>query len=238
MKRLRMVVCRFTSCSGCQLSLLNLECRLPRFADRVEVVRFDMASSHEDDHRPIDLALIEGSASTPGHLVDLLELRSRATWLVAVGACALTGGVNALAPKTTSSRPLGYFPVQPLGRFVHIDLEIPGCPPEEEELWQLIAALRRGGLPEPNEHPVCMECRSRELPCLLIERRQACLGPVTRSGCKAHCPARGIPCEGCRGEAVEANLGEFCRLLYEVGIPPTAVRGRLQRFIGGGYGPP
>ena len=82
-----------------------------------------------------------------------------------------------------------------------------------------------------------MECRSRELPCLLIERQLACLGPVTRSGCKAHCPARGVPCEGCRGPAPDANLGEFWRLLYEAGRSPAEVRGRLERFVRGGDGP-
>jgi len=230
--RLRVAVIRFTSCSGCQLSLLNLESRLPQLAAAVDLVRFDMASSRVDDRRPVDLALVEGSASKPEHLVELLELRSRATWLVAMGACALTGGVNALAPGTTAARPPGYFPVQPLERFVRIDASVPGCPPEEEALWQLLLSLREGGLPEACEAPVCMECRCRELPCLLIEKRQLCLGPVTRGGCLAHCPARGIPCEGCRGEAVEANRGEFSRLLYESGFAPDLVRSRLARFHG------
>ena len=97
MNKLRLAYVRFTSCCGCQLTLLDCEPELARLAAAVEVVAFDMASSRPDDGGPLDVVLVEGAISRPEELSALLELRRRATTLVAVGACALTGGVNALA---------------------------------------------------------------------------------------------------------------------------------------------
>jgi sulfhydrogenase subunit delta len=230
MTRLRLIARRFTSCSGCQLTLLNLEQALAALAPDVDLVRFDLCSSTPDDRGPVDLVLVEGSLTRPEHLTELLALRRRANFLVAVGACALSGGVNALADAAAAPDLPGRFPPQPVMRFVPVDLAIPGCPPEEMDYLQLFGALRHGGLPELPEEPVCMECRSRELSCLLLEKRLPCLGTVTRGGCGARCPARGVPCEGCRGLAAEPNLTEANRLLLELGLKEAEIRARLERF--------
>ena len=96
MNKLRLAYVRFTSCCGCQLTLLNCEEQLAAIGEAAEVVAFDMASSRPDDGGPLDVVLVEGSISRPEELVELLRLRRRAEVLVAVGACALTGGVNVL----------------------------------------------------------------------------------------------------------------------------------------------
>lgn len=236
MNRLRVMARRFTSCSGCQLTLLNLEQSLGLLAESLDLVRFDLFSSRRDDGGPLDLALIEGSVSAPEHIQELLALRCRATWLVAVGACALTGGINALAGADRCDARDNRFPPQPVARYVLIDAQLPGCPPEEEDYLQLLGAIGAGGLPQLREEPVCMECRSRELTCLLLECRLPCLGPVTCGGCGALCPAFGVPCEGCRGLAAEANLSEMYRQLLELGLGDREIGARLERFTGRSHG--
>lgn len=238
----RLIYERFTSCCGCQLSLLNREQDLAVLAKSVELVAFPMASSGRDDGKPVDVALVEGSVSTPEEISRLMALRRRATRLVAVGACALSGGINALGSRDRDrlcARVYGadaacreVFPPQPVHRFVAPDLEIPGCPPEGEELLLVLGALLRGGLPALVDFPVCMECRLRENPCLLKERRLPCLGPVTRAGCRARCPSLGVACEGCRGWAAEANRGEEFRLLLDLGLTEREIRARMTRFAG------
>lgn len=233
---------RLTSCSGCQLTLLNMTTDLVPLAGRLRVVSFDLASSAADPGGALDVALVEGSVSSPAQLSSLLALRRRADRLVAVGACALSGGVNALAAGDRDALVTSVygapeavdesFPPQPLSRFVHVDLEIPGCPPEGEELVALFGSLARGGLPASVDYPVCMECRQRENLCLLIERHIPCLGPVTRAGCQARCPSFGVACEGCRGMVTEANRGEEFRLLLETGLTEREIRARLARFGG------
>lgn len=244
MTPLRLAYQRFTSCSGCQLTLLNCERELPELAQILTVVDFAMASSAADDGGPLDLALVEGSISTPEQLGKLLRLRSRARLLVAVGACALTGGVNSLAGSGEQRERLGAgiygspaaaretFAAQPIKRFVAVDLELPGCPPEGEDYLALYGALRHGGRPWQPDYPVCMECRLRENLCLLLEARRPCLGPVTRAGCAARCPSLGVICEGCRGWVAEANRGEQVRLLLELGLSEGEIRTRMERFAG------
>lgn len=236
MDGLRIGYQRFTSCSGCQLALLNCEAELPALAAALQLVDFVMLCSANDDHGPLDLALAEGSIATPEELQRLLDLRRRARLLAAVGACALSGGVNGLAdpgqagPEQAPHPGAERIPAQPLSRFVRVDLELPGCPPEGSDYLRLIGALHQGGKPAVRALPVCMECRQRENRCLLIEGRQPCLGPVTRGGCNARCPSCGVVCEGCRGMVAAAQRDVQGELLGELGLGETEVRRRMARF--------
>lgn len=235
MTAMKLAYLRYTSCSGCQLMLVNCEEQLAALAAMIDWQGFDLVSSARGEQAPVELALVEGSISTPAELASLLALRERARFLVAVGACALTGGVNALAGMGRESAP-GTFPPHPVSRFVRVDWELPGCPPERSELLALVGALRHGGWPGHLECAVCMECRLRENRCLLLEDRLPCLGPVTRAGCRARCPSVGVVCEGCRGEVAEAHRDEAFRLLAERGLAVRDIRRRMGRFRGNGHG--
>ena len=240
-EKLRIAYQRFTSCGGCQLTLLNCERELPLVEKFFAIAEFLMLSSSNDSDCSLDAALVEGSISSVEELQRLLALRRRARFLIAVGACALSGGVNALAQNRdllladiygAESLPVETFPAQPIANFVRVDGEIPGCPPEGSDYLRLLGVLQQGGLPVEYAVPVCMECRLRENRCLLIDGKQPCLGPVTRGGCLARCPSYGAICEGCRGAVPEANFAEHFQLLLQTGLTATEVRGRLQRFIG------
>jgi Ni,Fe-hydrogenase III small subunit len=87
---------RFTSCSGCQLMLLNCESSLAELARIVAIHDFPLASSTLGKNAEIDIGLVEGSITTPSELERLLAFRRKVHLLVAVGACALTAGVNSL----------------------------------------------------------------------------------------------------------------------------------------------
>lgn len=224
------------------MTLLNCEDQLGDLAEAIELVDFNMASSFRDDGGALDVVLVEGSVSRPEELERLLELRRRAATLAAVGACALTGGVNSLGNGDRASLcNIVYgetapekktFPPQPLSRFVKVDLELAGCPPERGEHLKALGSLLRGGLPALPEYAVCLECRMRENVCLLLERSQPCLGPVSRAGCNACCPSFGVICEGCRGMVPEANRGEAFRLLLELGLSERQIEARMRRFTG------
>lgn len=236
----------FSSCSGCQLMLLNCEAELPRLQEMIRCADFALVDSLPDRRERLDLVLAEGSISSPRELERLLDLRQRARWLVAVGACATCGGVNRfewperpLAAQVvygSEAADMSIFPPRPLGDFVTVDWSVPGCPPERTDLLELFGALRCGGWPARAQVPVCMECRIRENRCLLEEEGVACLGPVTRSGCQARCPTINVPCEGCRGEVAQANRDELYRLLLATGLSDLELRRRLQRFAGGDSG--
>lgn len=237
--KLRIAYQRYTSCGGCQLTLLNCEQELLLVEKSFEIVEFHLVSSANDSDCILDVAFAEGSITTIEELQRLLELRRRTTFLIGVGACALSGGVNALAQDSEVLVAEIYgaqlkqltFPPQPLANFVRIDAEIPGCPPEGNDYLRLLGALLQGGFPGDQHMPVCMECRLRENRCLLIEEKAPCFGPVTRGGCLARCPSYGVVCEGCRGTVPEANFSELYPLLLQTGLTAGEIRGRLERFF-------
>jgi coenzyme F420-reducing hydrogenase gamma subunit len=241
MKRVRLAIAGLTACSGCQLSLLNCEDELPALLEQFDFHFFPLASSPAVLEGEYDVALVEGCVSMPHEEDLLLELRKRSRYLIALGTCAVWGGVAAL--RNGDDRELlrqqvyGRSPVsaettqpKPIRSVVRVDAAIMGCPPEKEELLGLLAGLIRGALPMENDYPVCTECRMRENLCLLTERNMLCLGPLTSGGCNARCPGLSVPCEGCRGPVPEANLVEVLDMYAQKGFERTAVLERLHRF--------
>jgi coenzyme F420-reducing hydrogenase gamma subunit len=229
-----------TACSGCQLTLLNCEEEMAAILETVEIRHFPMASDPPAAIPPVDAALVEGAVSTARDLAILKELRRATPILVALGTCAVWGGVatirndddrGTLAGRVYGSTiPPGLLLPVPLHRHVTVDFAILGCPPEKGEVLRALAALARGTLPLLPDYPVCMECRSREIACLLQEERTLCLGPLTRAGCNARCPATAVGCEGCRGPADESSLLQGRVMLAEYGFTHDVIAGRLRRF--------
>jgi sulfhydrogenase subunit delta len=230
-----------TACFGCQLTLLNCEAELTELAARFNFAYFPMGMTSGPMEGEFDAAFVEGAVSTPEDLETLVHLRSRSRRLLAFGTCACWGGINAMKNhepriqlmESVYGRDAGAidtFKPGPLHRFVTVDGRITGCPPEKEELLATLSALLRNALPVLVEYPVCMECRMRENLCLLLEKNRICLGPLVRGGCRARCPAVGIPCEGCRGPVIEANAVAEKELLLEKGFSSEEITSRMRRF--------
>ncbi|HOS94578.1 MAG TPA: NADH:ubiquinone oxidoreductase, partial [Armatimonadota bacterium] len=84
----------FTGCEGCQLAVLELEPVLLDILGAVDIVSFREAmTEHSEDY---EIAFVEGSISTPHDVEEVQHIRQRAGLVVAIGACACSGGLNAL----------------------------------------------------------------------------------------------------------------------------------------------
>ena len=242
MMRPRLAIAGLTACSGCQLTILNCEDELPALAALFELVSFPTAESGDDPEALFDVAIVEGAVSTPSDLTHLFRLRNASKVLVALGTCALHGGVAAMDNKKMTREELALkvygadektresFNPAPFSNFVSVDYAITGCPPEKHEVIALLAALLAGTYPPVAIYPVCTECRSRENLCLLLEKNELCLGPIVQGGCNARCPATGIACEGCRGPVREANVAQEMELLLERGFSREEIKRRMSRF--------
>ncbi len=227
-----------TCCEGCALQLANKEETLAAFLSAVDVVNFREISSDKSDDYAI--ALIEGSISREDEVASLKAIRDRAKVLVAYGTCACFGGVNRLknvldfdwmnrevygeTPKATS-------PVRPVREVVPVDFEIPGCPVSKAEVERIVTHLVLGLPFAYPVYPVCVECKQRFTVCR-FDLGELCLGPITRAGCNAPCPAGGLGCWGCRGPAEAPNYEEFLELARSRGIGDAELRERLS-FFGG-----
>ena len=213
--RPRIGVVKFASCDGCQLTLLDLEDDLLAIADRVDIVEFAEATSDRSSG-PFDILFVEGSISTPEQAVEIVRLRAATTTLVTIGACATAGGIQALRnwADHDAVRALVYPQPQyveslamatPVAEHVAVDAELRGCPISPDQLREFVTAVlagRRANLPD---EAVCAECKRRGVVCVAVASGVTCLGPVTRSGCGALCPAYGRGCYGCFGPREAAN---------------------------------
>lgn len=228
-----------TCCAGCQLEILNLEDELLDILEKINLVQFRMGSSAKHPG-PYDICFVEGSVTNEEELAQLKELRKKSKILIALGACATTGGVNALRNgrnieelKQTvysDASHLRTLPeILPLKEHVSIDYELQGCPISGEEFIELLTALLTGATPQEKNYAVCVECRIKENVCLMKEG-ELCLGPITRAGCGARCPSVGFPCEGCWGPVPQANVTSEIEMFSQKGASFDTVVRKFRMF--------
>ncbi|MBI4870248.1 MAG: NADH:ubiquinone oxidoreductase [Candidatus Riflebacteria bacterium] len=237
-ERPKVAVFDFTCCEGCELQLANKEETLGPFLAAIEVVNFrEVTTEKREDY---DLAFIEGSISRADEVERLKKIREQAKVLVAYGTCACYGGVNrmknAYDPAQANKEVYGVhcketLPVRAIKEVVKVDLEIPGCPVNKEEVERIVQHVIFGVPYHPPVYPVCLECKQRFTECL-FDKGQLCLGSISRAGCTAPCPAGGLGCWGCRGPAEDPNFAEFFTLVKERGFSDAEVNERLH-FFGG-----
>jgi coenzyme F420-reducing hydrogenase gamma subunit len=214
-RRPRVGVVKFASCDGCQLTMLDLEDELLAITEHFDIVEFAEATSRRSQG-PFDVLLVEGSISTPEQAEEIVRLRRETSLLVTIGACATSGGIQALRnladhdafrsavypqPELIDSLATS----TPVSDHVAVDAELFGCPISGAQLLELLTALTIGRRPQLPDEAVCLECKRRGNPCILVTRGIACLGPVTRTGCGALCPSFDRGCYGCFGPRESAN---------------------------------
>ncbi|MFN8644914.1 MAG: oxidoreductase, partial [Candidatus Binatia bacterium] len=147
--RPRLAVVKFASCDGCQLQLLNAEDELLTLTRVVDIAYFPEARRRQRSG-PYDVALVEGSITTPADAERLQRLRAESRTLITIGVCATAGGVQALrnwADVEEYKRAVYPHPdwitalatSTPIAAHVPVDYELWGCPVDTD---QLLAVLR------------------------------------------------------------------------------------------------
>jgi coenzyme F420-reducing hydrogenase gamma subunit len=208
----------------------------------VDVVEWREGISDQSDR--YDIAIVEGSVTRPEDEERLRVIRERADVLIALGACAVTGGINKLKNLFTNDEvrscvygEAGGMPhlqtdaVRSLDEVVEVDVQVPGCPIDAGELSHVVRSLLVGKQPIIPSYPVCVECKMNENGCR-FDHGEVCLGPVTRAGCNARCPSNGTWCFGCRGLVDEANLPAAREIMQRHGRTFEDLAGRMLLFTG------
>ncbi len=236
----RLAIWKFTSCNGCQLQMLDLDEGLLRIAAAAEITSF-VETPHAAVKGPYDLSLVEGSITTAAEAERIHHIRRVSKTLVAIGACATAGGIQALRnwrnlkQFSTIVYPLGQRAqtVQqstPIADHVFVDFELNGCPINPRQLAELIAAFLQGRRPSIPRHSVCLECQRRGNVCVMTARGVPCLGPVTQAGCGAVCPAYGRGCYGCFGPQETPNTAFLSRWWAGLGASEADLARAYRRF--------
>ena len=240
MSKPRVAIFDFACCEGCQLQIVNLEEEILDLVGAVDVVEWREAMSEKS--LEYDIAIIEGSITRPEDEEKLLLIRSRAKVLIALGACAVVGGVNKLKNNfdldevkkcvygNDASKPhLHTEMTKAVDEVVEVDYKIPGCPIEAKEFTTIVRALLIGKKPEIPEYPVCVECKAKGNPCLW-EYDQLCLGPIIRAGCDARCPSAGARCIGCRGYVDNPNVDAAKDVIEKYGLNVDDLQNKMILF--------
>ena len=224
----KLAVWKFTSCDGCQLQILNLEDELLMLADAVEIAHFTEATRAVVDG-PYAISIVEGSISTPEEIERIRMIRETSGTLIAIGACASAGGIQALrnfarldemlaavyaTPEYISTLETS----KPTSAYVSVDFELQGCPPDPGQLLEVLGAFLEGRQPHISARSVCMECKERGNVCVMVAEGTPCLGPITHAGCGAICPAYGRGCYGCFGPKETPNTASLSAWWRRLGV--------------------
>ncbi|WP_063131336.1 oxidoreductase [Nocardia fusca] len=223
-----LAVWKFTSCDGCQLTLLDCEDELLALAGQIRIAHFTEASSTVEPG-PYDVSLVEGSVTTPEELRRITEIREQSRILVAIGACATHGGIQALRnfADTAEFTSAVYASPEyietlatstPISDHVRVDYELRGCPIDRRQLLDTLCAFLAGRAPDIPNTSVCTECKRRGTTCVIVAEGIPCLGPVTQAGCGALCPAYHRGCFGCFGPMAEPNIHALLPILQVNGM--------------------
>ena len=224
----KLAVWKFSSCDGCQLSLLDCEDELLAVADAVEIANFPEAS-RAVVKGPYDLSLVEGSITTAHDAERIHGIRRASKFLVTIGACATAGGIQALRNfkdvkefiSIVYARP-DYIETlkksTPITDHVFVDFELRGCPINKYQLVEVISAYLNGRKPNTPPHAVCVECKQRGTVCVMVARGIPCMGPVTQVGCGALCPAYARGCYGCFGPKETPNTSALSAWWSDLGV--------------------
>jgi NAD-reducing hydrogenase small subunit len=169
-RKLKVATTSLAGCFGCHMSFLDIDERLFPLLDLIEFDRSPLTDIKRCG--ACDIGLIEGGVCNAENVHVLREFRAKCKVLIALGACAINGGLPAqrnhlplpmvleevyhtspgLAPGNfipdDPELPLPLDKVHPIHEVVKIDYFIPGCPPSAEAIWQALNDIMAGREPQ------------------------------------------------------------------------------------------
>ena len=236
----RVVVVGLASCFGCQLQITNAEAHLTDILGQIDLRYWQLVTS-EDMVGDFDVAIIEGAVTTRESEATCRFLREHAAYVMAIGACACTGGVTGMASNGLEGRAAEVYAdalpdacgdiiaPRPVSAVIEVDSEVRCCPIDP---YDFVAHLQRalfGSNRTDERRTMCADCKRNETECF-FEQGVLCLGLVTRAACGARCVNLGRPCNGCAGLSPDANL-EGARISCETyGVPVGDFDKALEMF--------
>lgn len=165
MAKVKVATCWLDACSGCHMSLLDVD---EAIIDLVEVLEFTATPITDIKEFPqVDLGIIEGAVSNEHDEKVAKDLRAKCKILMVMGDCACFGGIMSLRNLFTTEEVLDRYyhtegticdriphedippltPVRPINQVVKVDCYVPGCPPSSKAIHYAISELLEGRIP-------------------------------------------------------------------------------------------
>ena len=168
MKKVRLATVWLDGCSGCHMSMLDMDEAILAVAKKADVVYGPLVDAQEFP-KAVDVTVIEGAVSSQEDLEKVRTIRQRSKLVVALGDCAVAGNVpamrNAIPPRKLLERiyvegadtargvPSDGVPALlrqaiPVHEVVAVDLHVPGCPPPAKAIAWVLGELFDGRMPD------------------------------------------------------------------------------------------
>jgi NAD-reducing hydrogenase small subunit len=159
-------------CSGCEMSLLDIDERIVELVKHIELTSSPITDLKHPPKDGVDVGILTGAVANTHQLEVALEMRERCKILISMGDCAVFGGISAMRnffgaedvlefayTKTASTDNNGAVPrsdelakllprVMALNEVVPVDIHLPGCPPPADSIWYVLTELLAGRIPE------------------------------------------------------------------------------------------
>lgn len=158
-------------CAGCHMSFLDMDERLFELLKLVDLRATPITDLKEPDEEGVDVGILEGGLSNSYNEEVALKMRKRSKILVALGDCAVFGGVPAMRNfpgahealkrayiETESTDSSGMIPndpelstpvhVRPVSDLVKVDVFLPGCAPSADAIFAALSELAQGRIPK------------------------------------------------------------------------------------------
>ena len=158
-------------CSGCHMSLLDIDERIVKVAELVDIRATPITDLKEPDKEGVDVGILEGAVNISTNAEVAHRMRQRCKILVALGDCAVFGGVLTMRNffdmdealkrayvETESTDSEGKIPTDPelgkpelvkaISEVVKVDVFVPGCPPDPDVIFYVLSELAQGRIPE------------------------------------------------------------------------------------------
>lgn len=158
-------------CAGCHMSLLDIDERIIQIAELADLRATPITDLKEPDAAGVDVGILEGGINNTANEEVAHKMRKRCKLLVALGDCAVFGGVPAMRNfftieeslrrayiETESTDSEGKIPDDPelckptlvraVQEVVPVDIFVPGCPPDPDTIFYVLSELAQGRMPE------------------------------------------------------------------------------------------
>ena len=170
MKKVKVATVWLDGCSGCHMSLLDMDALIISLAQKIDVVYGPLVDTQEFPE-DVDITLVEGAVSSQDDLSRIQTIRQKSRLVISLGDCAVTGNVPAMRNSVPTNKllqriyvegaeinkavPTDRVPallktVKPVSEYVKVDYCLPGCPPPAKNIMTMITNLLEGRKPEAN----------------------------------------------------------------------------------------
>ena len=171
MARIKIATDWLDTCSGCHMSLLDIDERIVELIKHVEITSSPITDLKHPPEEGVDIGILTGAVSNTHQLAVVKQMRERSKLLIAMGDCAVFGGICAMRNffdkeellkrgyvETESTDAEGAVPrsdelgklldrVMGVNEVVKVDIHIPGCPPPADAIWYAVTELLAGRTP-------------------------------------------------------------------------------------------